>query len=306
MTQADEVALGRIAEGRRARNAVILAHSYQRPEVQDVADFVGDSLELSRTAADADADVIVFCGVRFMAESAAILSPSRTVLLPVLEAGCPMADMITAAQLREEMGRHPDAVVVCYVNSDAEVKAESDICCTSANAVRVVESVPADREVLFVPDRNLGRYVERRTGRRMILWPGHCATHSRLTADEVREARAVHPAAVVMVHPECELEVIDEADMALSTSQMVRYVEAERPAEVIVGTEMGIIHRLKAASPETAFHIPSSSLICPTMKLTTLESVARALDENVHVIEVPSAVRERAVSSLEAMLAVPS
>ena len=232
---------------KKERNAIILAHNYQRPEVQDIADITGDSLELSRAAAEMDGDVIVFCGVNFMAETAAVLSPEKCVLLRQENTGCPMADMITADELVKAKSRHPDAAVVCYVNTTAEVKAESDICCTSANAVQVVNSVAADT-VLFVPDRNLGQYAARFTTKTIIPWDGYCHVHDDYTVDDVLKAKRAHPDAVLLVHPECRPEVIDRADLVASTSGMIRHVSAAPQREFIIGTENGILFRWKKSA----------------------------------------------------------
>ncbi|PKM81396.1 MAG: quinolinate synthase [Firmicutes bacterium HGW-Firmicutes-14] len=289
---------------RERYNAVILAHLYQQAEVQDIADFVGDSLGLSQEAAKTDADVIVFCGVHFMAETAAILSPEKTVLLPEINAGCPMADMVTAEALREKKREYPDAVVVCYVNSSAEVKAESDICCTSANAVKIVRSVPADKRVLFVPDRNLGHYVGIQSGREIIYWDGYCNTHDKLTAEDVKKAMAAHPDATVMVHPECRPEVIELADQVFSTSGMIRFARESDNREFIIGTEMGILHQLYKTAPEKIFHLASDKLVCPNMKATSLEKVKWALEEMQPRIMVPDEIREKALGAVERMIAV--
>jgi len=293
-----------IRELKKKRNAVILAHLYQRPEIQDVADFIGDSLGLSQEAAKTDADVIVFCGVHFMAETAAILSPDKTVLLPEVNAGCPMADMVTAEALRARKKEYPDAVVVCYVNSSAEVKAESDICCTSANAVKVVRSIPADKRILFVPDRNLGHYVGIKSGREIIYWEGYCNTHDKLTAEDVQKAKEAHPQAVVMVHPECRPEVVALADQVFSTSGMIRFARESDAEEYIVGTEMGILHQLNKQCPGKKFYLASSKMICPNMKATTLPKVKWALEEMQPRITVPEAIRLKALGAVERMIAV--
>ena len=294
----------RIDELKKRSNAVILAHNYQVPEVQDAADFVGDSLELSRKAAALEAETIVFCGVHFMAETAAILSPGKTVLLPEIEAGCPMADMINGRELRAWKADHPGLPVVCYVNTSAEVKAESDICCTSANAVSVVNSLGVD-ELLFVPDKNLAAYTARETGKRIIAWDGHCHVHHRFTPQDVREARARHPEAEVWVHPECPLEVIDLADKVLSTGQMVREARTASCREVVVGTEKGILYRLAKENPSVVFVALRETAICVHMKMTTLDKVARALETGTHRIEVPSAIADRARGAIQAMLEIP-
>jgi quinolinate synthase len=293
-----------VRELKARRNAVILSHLYQRPEIQDIADYVGDSLGLSQNAARTEAEVIVFCGVHFMAESAAILCPDRIVLLPEEDAGCPMADMVTAEDLRRRKAELGDVIVVCYINSSAEVKAESDICCTSANAVKVVDRIPPDRRILFIPDRHLGHYVARRTGRELILWEGYCPTHERLTAAEVLAAKQAHPGAVVMVHPECRPEVIDLADVVASTSGMLRHARESGAREFIVGTETGILHQLQKQCPGKRFYPASEKMVCPNMKATTLDKVKRALETLEPRVTVPSDVRARALASLERMLEI--
>lgn len=295
--------LRRIGELKERANAVILAHNYQVPEVQEAADFVGDSLELSRKAAALDARTIVFCGVHFMAETAAILSPGKTVLLPEIEAGCPMADMINARELRAWKAEHPGLPVVCYVNTSAEVKAESDICCTSSNAVAVVNSLGVD-ELLFVPDKNLAAYVARETGKRLIAWDGYCHVHHRFKAQDVADARARHPEAEVWVHPECPLEVIDLADKVLSTGKMVAEARTTARREIVVGTETGILYRLSKENPAAAFVPLRGSALCVHMKMTTLDKVLRALETGAHRIEVPPDVADRARGAIQAMLAI--
>ena len=293
-----------IAALKKDRRAVILAHNYERAEVQDVADFTGDSLELARKAATADADVIVFCGVYFMAETAAILNPGRTVLIPDPTAGCPMADMITGEQLRELKTRHPGAAAVCYVNSTAEVKAECDICVTSGNAERVMATFPKDREIIFVPDRHLGSHVSSLEGREYVLWPGYCPTHARLTAKTVEAARAAHPGAPLMVHPECPREIRDMADERLSTGGMCRYARESKADTILVGAEVGILHRLRRENPGKTFIPVSDSLVCPNMKKTTLENLAESLREMKTRVIVQEDVAVRARRAIEAMLAV--
>lgn len=288
---------------RRERRAVILAHGYQRAEVQDVADFVGDSLELSRRAAETDAAVIVFAGVRFMAESAAVLSPDKLVLLPEAEAGCPMADMITVEDVRRLRAQHPKAAVVAYVNTSAAVKAESDICCTSANAVAVTNSLPHD-EIIFIPDQNLAAYVAARSDKRIIPWPGFCNTHHRVRLDDVLRARTEHPGALLVVHPECRPEVVESADRVASTTGMVRLSREENVREFVIGTEMGLLHRLKKESPNKTFHILKNELVCPNMKRTHLVSVRDALRDLRHRIEVPPDIARRARRALDRMLEV--
>ncbi len=293
----------RISDLRKKRNAVILVHNYQVGEVQDIADFVGDSLQLSQNAAKTDAGVIVFCGVHFMAETASILCPDKVVLLPDINAGCPMANMITAERLRAKKKEHPQAVVVCYINSSAEVKAESDICCTSANAIEVVESLGA-REILFIPDQYLGHYVSVRTGKDMILWPGFCPTHVRIRPERIRELRQEYPQAKVVVHPECTPEVIGLADEVASTSGMCRYARREDVMEMVVGTEIGLIHRLRKENPGKKFIPVSKQAICPNMKLTTLEKVLWSLEEMNPEVKVSHEVRLKAIAAVDSMLKV--
>jgi len=303
MNQTDMIAeIRRLA---RERNALILAHNYQRDEIQALADITGDSLALSMEAARAEHDVIVFCGVHFMAESAAILAPQKTVLLPRIDAGCPMADMVDAEGLRRLKAEHPGATVVTYVNSTAEVKGETDICCTSANAVRVVESLPAD-EIIFTPDRNLGRFVAARVpGKTFHFWEGFCPTHDRLQVADVERARREHPGALFVAHPECPPEILALADHICSTSGMYDYCRTSDAQKFIIGTEAGILYRLRKENPEKEFILPSGSLICPNMKLTALEDVLHALQTLSPQITVPADVRERARAALDRMLAVP-
>ena len=285
------------------RNAVILAHNYQRGEVQDIADFVGDSLGLSQEAVNQDADVIVFCGVDFMAESAAILSPEKTVLIPEKDAGCPMAAMVSAESLRKEKAKYPNAAVVCYVNSSADVKAESDICCTSANAVEVVNSLEED-EILFVPDKNLANYVAQNTEKKIIPWQGFCPTHHQILPGDVLLMMEEHPNAEFLAHPECRSDVLELADQILSTTGILNYVKESDKKEFIIGTENGILHRLQKENPDKVFHEASEYAICPNMKMTTLDSVVRSLEKMEYVITVPKDIRERAKRALDRMLDV--
>lgn len=284
------------------REAVILVHNYQRPEVQDIADYLGDSFDLSRIAARTDAKVIVFCGVRFMAETAAILAPAKTILLPAPEAGCPLADTATAEQVRQKRAEYPDAAVVAYVNTSATVKAESDICCTSANAVQVVRSVGQHRRILFVPDKNLGHYAAAQADREVILWDGWCPTHLALSQEDVAQRRTRYPKAAFMAHPECSPEVLDVADQVAGTSGMLAYAESADRDQFIVGTECGMVHRLQKALPGRRFYAASEHLICPPMKLVTLEKVRSSLLHMRYVVRVPEPPRERARRSLDAML----
>ncbi len=287
------------------RNALLLAHNYQRDEVQDIAEITGDSLALSMEAAKTDKAVIVFCGVHFMAESAAILAPEKIVLLPRVDAGCPMADMVTAEGLRALKAEHPDATVVTYVNSSAAVKAESDICCTSSNAVNVARSLDA-RKLLLVPDRNLGRYIaEQVPEKECICWEGYCPTHDRLQVAEVEKAKTDYPDALFMAHPECTPEILALADHICSTSGMYEFAKTNPAQTFIIGTEEGILWRLKKENPEKSFILPSRALICPNMKLTSLEDILACLETMEPRITVPEAVREKAKLTLDRMLTVP-
>lgn len=294
----------RIQELKTRRKAVILAHNYQIGEVQDIADFTGDSLGLSIQASQTDAEVIVFCGVMFMAETAAILSPDKTVLLPDRHAGCPMADMIDAEQLKALKAEHPGAIVVSYVNSTAEVKAESDYCCTSSNAVELVNKLPEDKEVIFVPDKNLGRHVEIKTGRKMILWQGYCPTHVWITAEDVARARLAHPDAVLLAHPECSDDVKAMADQLLSTGQMLKFATTSPVAQFIIATEHGILHTLRKENPGKEFFPASQRAVCPNMKRITLEKVLWSLEDMKHKITVPADVAAKARLALERMIQV--
>lgn len=294
----------KIQKLKKQRNAVILAHNYQPGEIQDLADYAGDSLGLSVQAAQTDAEVIVFCGVLFMAETAAILSPDKTVLLPEKTAGCPMADMITAEQLARAKAEHPDALVVCYVNSTAEVKALSDYCCTSGNALELVRSLPEDKEILFVPDKNLGGFIQERTGHQMILWPGYCSTHVRIQTEDVAQARADHPDAVLLAHPECNPDIRELADELLSTGQMLKFAKTNPAREFMIATENGIIHTLKKQNPEKAFYPVTERAVCPNMKKISLEKVAWALEDMQVHITVPPDVAKAAKRSLDRMLEV--
>jgi quinolinate synthase len=287
------------------RDAVILAHNYQRLEVQDAADFVGDSLELARRAAATDASVILFCGVHFMAETAHILAPQKTVLMPDPRAGCPMADMVTAEALRALKEQHRGAPVVAYVNTSAAVKAETDVCCTSSNAVEVVSRFPGAEELIFVPDRNLGDYVRRQTGHgHMVIWDGYCHVHNDIHPEDIVAAKEQHPDAVVMAHPECPHDVLELADVVASTSGMLRRPETDPAGSFIVATEVGLVDRMKRLYPERTFVVASRRAYCPNMKLTTLDKAIAALDEGVNEITVPPAIRERALRAVERMVEV--
>ncbi len=287
------------------KDAVLLAHNYQRPEVQDVADYVGDSLYLSRKAMESDRSVIVFAGVRFMAETAKILNPTRTVLLPDLKAGCALADAITADELRAWKAEHPGAVVVAYINTSADVKAEADFCCTSSNALKIVEQIPPDREILFLPDMFLGDYVRRKTGRTMHLWVGDCPVHAKLRPETLEQARAAHPGAPVLAHPECGCgtQVLPLVDRVLSTDGMVRFAEETRAPEVLVATEVGILHRMRTLNPMTSFTPIDAGAICPFMKEIDLEDVRDSLLRRQFEIDVPSGVAAKARLALERMVA---
>ncbi len=300
----DQRLLEKIETLKHSRNAIILAHNYQPAQIQDIADFCGDSLGLSIKASQTDAQTIVFCGVLFMAETAAILSPDKTVLLPDKLAGCPMADMITADQLTDLKKKHPDAIVVCYVNSSADVKAESDYCCTSSNAVAIVDSLPQDAEIIFVPDQHLGRHVIERTGREMILWPGYCTTHVTITAEEIQSAKTQYPDAIVMAHPECPEPVKELADELLSTGQMLDFARQSDAQTFIVATENGIIHALKKENPNALFVPASKRAICPNMKRITLEKVLWSLEDMKYQITVDKDISERAKNALERMVEI--
>lgn len=294
----------KIRKLKEKKNAVILAHNYQRDEIQDIADITGDSLQLARAATKVDADIIEFCGVHFMAESASILNPEKKILLPVKEAGCPLADMITAEKLRALKARHPDAACVCYVNSAAEVKAESDVACTSSNAIEVVRSLP-NKKIIFVPDENLGKYVQLNVPEKeIILWKGFCSTHIRLSEEEVIKAKEEHPQAEFLAHPECNPEVLKLADQVCSTGGMFKYAKAAKSKEFIIGTESGMLYRLQKENPDKRFYLPSEHLVCANMKLTTLGWVAHSLEAEVFEVRVAEKVRARAKTSLDKMLEI--
>lgn len=300
------MALGDMAQEIRRlkeeRDAVILAHNYQLDDVQAVADYVGDSFYLSKMAAQAPQAVIVFCGVKFMAETAKILSPAKTVLLPEIDAGCPLADTITAEDLVQLKQAHPGAPVVCYINSSTAVKAYSDVCCTSANAVKVVASLP-EREVIFVPDKNLGHYVAQQLPEKhLILWPGACVTHAKVKPEHIAQVRQLHPEAPVLVHPECAPPVVDMADFVGSTSKIIEYAEKSPAETFIIGTEMGVLCSLRRRNPHKKFYLLTPGLVCPNMKKTRLTSVYRALTENRYEIQVDEDIAARARGTLDKML----
>ena len=294
----------RILRLKQEREAVILAHNYQPPEIQDIADHLGDSLDLSGIASRLAQETIVFCGVHFMAETAAILSPRKRVILPEPSAGCPMADMIDAEGLRALQAKHPGALTVMYVNSPAEVKALSDICCTSANAVAVIESLPEERRIIFGPDRCLGGWVSEKTDRDMILWNGYCPTHQRFTAGEIRELREKHPGAVVMVHPEVDPQIEALADVTLGTGGMIRYAGESDATTFIVGTEAGMCYRLATLYPGKKFIPASPHALCPNMKKITLEKVLRSLETLEPVVAVPRGIADAARGAIERMIEI--
>lgn len=294
----------RITKLKKKCNAIILAHNYQLPEVQDVADYRGDSLELSRIAAKTDAEVIVFCGVHFMAETASILCPAKTVIMPDINSGCPMADMINAEDLRALKKKHPQAAVVGYVNTSAEVKAELDVCCTSTNAVAVVNALKNEKEIIFVPDKYLADFVSKQTGRRLISWNGFCPTHIKILPEDIKREKRFHPQAKVIVHPECLPQVVAMADAALSTSRMGKFAKETDAKEVIVGTEVGLVYRLKKDNPAKEFYPASEAAVCPNMKRTTQEKILWALEELKEEVRVSEEVRRRAQKAIDRMLKI--
>ena len=294
----------KIKELKEKKNAVILAHTYQRPEIQDVADFVGDSLDLSLKVKSSNAKIVVFCGVRFMAETAKLISPEKTVLLPELNAGCPMADMITAEELRAIKKKYPDYAVVTYVNSTAEVKAESDICCTSSNAVKIVSSIPKEKGIIFIPDVNLGSYVKAQLKREnMVLWPGHCSIHANITEEEVLALKAKHKEAVVFAHPECKTQVLNHADYILSTSAMIKKASEIKEKQIIIVTEQGILHPLKKNCPDKTFYAVQKA-VCPNMKKTTIDLVLESLELMQHDIVLEEVILKKARRAVERMLEI--
>jgi quinolinate synthase len=295
----------RLLQLKKERNAIILAHYYQRDEIQAVADFRGDSLLLAQKAAATDADVIVFCGVHFMGESAKILAPNKTVIIPDERAGCPMADMVNVDGLRALKKQHPNAKVVTYINSSAEIKAETDIVCTSANAVKIVNSVDSD-EVIWVPDKNLGDWVAKQTDKKMIIWEGYCNTHDMLTVKDVGEMRRLYPAAQFVVHPECRPEVVKLADFVGSTTAIIKYCRDSECQEFIVGTEDGTGYQLRKDSPNKQFHFATKYLVCPNMKVNNLKKLVRCLENMEPEIYVPPHIADQARISLERMLQVSS
>ena len=300
----DKQIIEKIDKLKKERNAVILAHNYQRPEVQDIADFSGDSLALSRIAADTDADVIVFCGVHFMAETAYILSPEKTVLLPDVKSGCPMADMITADQLRELKKTRPGATVIAYVNTTAEVKAETDICCTSGNAVKLLDKLKDLEDIIFVPDKCLGSYLSRMSGKEFTLWNGHCPTHVKIQPEDIIEKKKIYPDAKVLAHPECTQAVLELSDEVLSTEGICRYAKETDVKEIIFATEIGIIHRLKKENPEKKFYPALDTAICPDMKRITLEKILWSLENMKYEIKIPDEICKKARSAVDRMIEI--
>ncbi len=305
MTGQNDRLIEAIDKLKRKRNAIILAHNYQPAIIQDIADFQGDSLGLSQQAAESDSEVIVFCGVDFMAQTAAILAPDRLVLVPEERASCPMAHMAIGAEVRAMKRKHPGSLVVTYVNSTAEVKAESDICCTSANAVSVLRSLPMSKPIIFVPDMHLGEYAGKMAGREVILWEGFCPAHHYVKVEEIEKARKKHPRALVMTHPECPLDVVELSDAVLSTAGMLKFANESDADEFIVTTEVGMLHPLSRQNPGKRFYCSSAALLCPNMKMTTLQSIVRSLEEDTYPVRVPREIAERARLPIERMLAVP-
>lgn len=295
---------GKILELKKKRNAVIVAHNYQRDEVQEIADLVGDSFALSKYCANSEFDVIVFAGVHFMAESAKILAPEKTVLLPDRNAGCPMADMVTPEKLREFKEKYPGAKTVCYINSSAEVKALCDICCTSSNAVKIIKSIK-EKDIIFVPDKNLGSYIAGQVpDKNMILWQGFCPTHHRIKPEDIKKAKQMHPDALALIHPECTPEVLEYADFVGSTKQIIDYATQSSTKKFIIGTEMGVLYSLKKNNPDKTFYMASSAFICPNMKKTTLESIYNSLENMEYKIELDPEVISKAELCLRRMLEI--
>ena len=291
---------------KKEKNCVILAHNYQRGEIQDVADFVGDSLGLAQMATKVDADIILFCGVHFMAETVKILCPDKKVLMPDLNAGCSLASMITADSLRKWKEKYPNTVVVCYVNTTAEVKAESDYCCTSTNALKVVEAIPKDKEILFVPDMYLGYYIYKKTGRKMQLWPGYCHAHAKIDPEQIALMKHDHPSAEFLLHPECGCLTtsMNKADRILSTEGIIKYAKESQTREFIIGTEVGILHRLQKENPDKIFYPASRVSFCEFMKMNTIENVLWSLEDLQYEITVPEDIAKRAKRAIDRMLAL--
>ncbi|MCP4579809.1 MAG: quinolinate synthase NadA [Deltaproteobacteria bacterium] len=290
----------------KKRNAILLAHNYEPPEIQDIADICGDSLELSIKASQTDADVIVFCGVHFMAETASILCPEKTILLPASDAGCPMAEMITAKALIEKKKEIPESMVISYVNTSASVKAESDICCTSANVIEVANSVPPEKPIFMTPDRNLAQYALSRSGRDIRYWNGYCPIHNNLSVEQVLKVKSAHPGAPFLAHPECPPEILALADEIKSTSGILAYAAHSNHREFIIGTEVGILHPLKKANPEKIFIPADPGMSCPDMKKIGLSQIQSALESLSPEVRVPEIIRVRAKAAVERMLAIPA
>lgn len=294
----------KINELKNKKNAIILSHNYQPPEIQEIADFSGDSLELSIKASSAQAKIIVFCGVKFMAETASILCPDKMVLIPDPSAGCPMADMVNKYELKKIKEQNPDMLILSYVNTTAEVKAISNICCTSANAVKVVEKLNRKKKILFLPDKHLGEYVISKTARKMFLWDGYCPIHVKILAEDIKRMKKLHPLAKIIAHPECTKEVLSLANAVLSTSKMCSWVKESSASEIIVATEIGLIHRLKKENPDKKFYPASPNAICPDMKLTTLEKVLETLEKTKNEVKVPAKVQKKALIPIQKMLSI--
>lgn len=293
----------KIKKLKQEKNAVILAHNYQLPEIQDIADFVGDSLGLSIEASRTNADIIVFCGVHFMAETAKILSPRKKVLLPDINAGCPMADMIDAKSLQSLQAQHPKAIILCYVNTSADVKAHCDYCCTSSNALKMVQHIlKSHEEIIFIPDKYLAQYVSAQVGHKFITWEGFCPTHARILPENIIQARVFHPQAKVIAHPECKPEITNLADVVASTEKMCSYVHDNAATEFIIATEVGIIHRMKKENPEKQFYPVSDKAVCPNMKRINLEKVLWSLEDLSYEITVPPDIMDKARLPIERML----
>ncbi len=300
---------------RSKKNALILSHNYQIPEIQDLANFVGDSLELSIQARNADNNLIVFCGVHFMAETVSILAPKKTILIPDLEAGCSLAETINVEQLHEWKGKHPEAVVVSYINTSARIKAESDYCCTSSNAIKIIESIPTNKEILFLPDLFLGAYIEKMTGRKMHIWPGECHVHAQLTAEKVNNIRDEYPNADLLIHPECGCvsnvmydmvngDISDNKTKILSTGGMVEYTKKSASKEFIVATETGIIYQLQKNNPGKKFRPLKDNAICEYMKKITVEKLYKSLNEEVYQVKVPEEIAKKAINPINKMLEI--
>ena len=299
MGKSDSILIEKIEDLKKRKHALILAHNYQPADIQDIADLVGDTLELSRRAAQSEAGMVVVCGVDFAAETVSLFCPAKTVLIPELNAGCPMAGMITAESLRQKKKECPEAVVVCYLKSPAEVKAESDVCCTSSNAARIVESIDKNRPIIFVPDQYLGDYVCTQTGRDMDLWPGYCPSHFKITPEDISGQKELHPRAKIVVHPGCSPQVRAAADAVLSVSEIINYVRLTDAAEFIVGTETGLLHRLKKENPGKQFIAASELAMCGKMRLITLESVLWSLENLTHQIKIPEDIRVKARRAID-------